>query len=68
MVVMVAQPGIRNEAIGMALRPGVTGSDLLGDDPEWQTRALCSQSYPDAFFPEKGAAHAKLNVFAAAAS
>ncbi len=28
--------------------------DLLGNPPEWQERALCSQSDPDAFFPEKG--------------
>ncbi len=29
--------------------------DLLGDEPEWQERALCSQTDPEAFFPEKGA-------------
>jgi WhiB family redox-sensing transcriptional regulator len=28
--------------------------DLLGDAPEWQERALCSQTDPEAFFPEKG--------------
>ena len=28
--------------------------DLLGDAPEWQARALCSQTDPEAFFPEKG--------------
>lgn len=30
---------------------------LLGDDgsePEWQERALCAQTDPEAFFPEKG--------------
>lgn len=29
--------------------------DMLGDAPEWQERARCSQTDPDAFFPEKGA-------------
>ena len=28
--------------------------DLLGNAPEWQERALCSQTDPEAFFPEKG--------------
>jgi len=28
--------------------------DLLGDMPEWRERALCSQTDPEAFFPEKG--------------
>ncbi len=25
-----------------------------GEDPEWQERALCAQTDPEAFFPEKG--------------
>lgn len=29
-------------------------ADLLGNAPEWQERALCSQTDPEAFFPEKG--------------
>jgi WhiB family transcriptional regulator, redox-sensing transcriptional regulator len=29
-------------------------TDLLGNAPEWQERALCSQTDPEAFFPEKG--------------
>lgn len=28
--------------------------DLMGDAPDWQTRALCSQTDPEAFFPEQG--------------
>ena len=30
--------------------------DLFDDDepPEWQDRALCAQTDPEAFFPEKG--------------
>jgi WhiB family redox-sensing transcriptional regulator len=28
--------------------------NLLGDAPEWQERGLCSQTDPEAFFPEKG--------------
>ena len=31
------------------LPPGLTP-----DDPEWQERALCAQTDPEAFFPEKG--------------
>ena len=29
-------------------------ADLLGNVPEWQARALCAQTDPEAFFPEKG--------------
>ncbi|GIG57245.1 MULTISPECIES: WhiB family transcriptional regulator [Longispora] len=29
-------------------------ADLLGDAPEWQEHALCAQTDPEAFFPEKG--------------
>jgi WhiB family redox-sensing transcriptional regulator len=29
-------------------------ADLLGVAPAWQERALCSQTDPEAFFPEKG--------------
>lgn len=30
--------------------------DMLGEEPEWQARGLCSQvdPDPDAFFPDKG--------------
>jgi WhiB family redox-sensing transcriptional regulator len=28
--------------------------NLLGSAPDWQTRALCSQTDPEAFYPEKG--------------
>ncbi|MET3806910.1 hypothetical protein ABIB25_003930 [Nakamurella sp. UYEF19] len=31
------------------------GSDLLlGDEADWHERALCAQTDPEAFFPEKG--------------
>lgn len=29
-------------------------ADLIGDAPEWQERALCAQTDPEAFYPEKG--------------
>jgi WhiB family redox-sensing transcriptional regulator len=29
--------------------------DLLGEAPEWQALALCSQTDPEEFFPDKGA-------------
>ncbi len=28
--------------------------DVFADPPEWQERALCAQTDPEAFFPEKG--------------
>jgi WhiB family transcriptional regulator, redox-sensing transcriptional regulator len=28
--------------------------DIFGEPPEWQERALCAQTDPEAFFPEKG--------------
>jgi WhiB family redox-sensing transcriptional regulator len=28
--------------------------DIFADPPEWQERALCAQTDPEAFFPEKG--------------
>jgi WhiB family redox-sensing transcriptional regulator len=34
---------------------GVTGAVLdEGDHPDWQDRALCAETDPEAFFPEKG--------------
>lgn len=33
--------------------PGAAGP-LLHDDPRWQDHALCAETDPDAFFPEKG--------------
>jgi WhiB family redox-sensing transcriptional regulator len=39
---------------GTPMDAQVEGVDLLGDAPEWQERALCSQTDPEAFFPEKG--------------
>ncbi len=31
------------------------GTDLLvADEPDWHDRALCAQTDPEAFFPEKG--------------
>jgi WhiB family transcriptional regulator, redox-sensing transcriptional regulator len=39
------------------LREPYTGVEPFGDDveePDWQERALCAQTDPEAFFPEKG--------------
>jgi len=47
-----AGPAQVKEAGAMDGRPVV--ADLLGNAPEWQERALCSQTDPEAFFPEKG--------------
>ena len=45
-------PALKKEAAEMDGQPVV--ADLLGNAPEWQERALCSQTDPEAFFPEKG--------------
>jgi WhiB family transcriptional regulator, redox-sensing transcriptional regulator len=45
-------PARKKEALLMEGR--VAGADLLGDAPEWQEHSLCSQTDPEAFFPEKG--------------
>ena len=34
--------------------PADQATDLLGDVPQWQELALCSQTDPEAFYPEKG--------------
>jgi len=33
---------------------GVFGDPGDGQEPDWQERALCAQTDPEAFFPEKG--------------
>jgi WhiB family redox-sensing transcriptional regulator len=53
------QPGAGGPAEGAA-RPMLAEvidiglGDLLGEVMEWQERALCAQTDPEAFFPEKG--------------
>ncbi len=32
----------------------VDGELLVGDEADWHERALCAQTDPEAFFPEKG--------------
>ena len=39
--------------VGSAVLPAVPLDDL-GDELAWQERALCAQTDPEAFFPEKG--------------
>src|SRR6476619_4968695 len=50
--VALGNPALMKEAAEMDGQPVV--ADLLGNAPEWQERALCSQTDPEAFFPEKG--------------
>ena len=39
----------------LALVPDAFGlPPLTPEDPQWQERALCAQTDPEAFFPEKG--------------
>ena len=33
---------------------GMFPSDIEGDEQSWQERALCAETDPEAFFPEKG--------------
>ncbi|BCJ37446.1 hypothetical protein Athai_49490 [Actinocatenispora thailandica] len=44
-----------------------TVADLMEDAPEWQERALCAQTDPEAFFPEKGGRPGKRSASARAA-
>lgn len=37
-----------------SLRLSAAGRTLSPEDPEWKERALCAQTDPEAFFPEKG--------------
>jgi WhiB family transcriptional regulator, redox-sensing transcriptional regulator len=34
--------------------PGVLDDEAVSGEQEWQERALCAQTDPEAFFPEKG--------------
>ena len=45
---------------------GALDNSSADRDPalEWQEHALCAQTDPEAFFPEKGAAPAKQSAFA----
>ena len=54
-----AEGACSSEFDGMSTRPVlslVTGFEELFDtiEDQWQERALCAQTDPDAFFPEKG--------------
>ena len=42
------------ERMPTPLRLSTSGAMLSPDDPEWKERALCAQTDPEAFFPEKG--------------
>jgi WhiB family transcriptional regulator, redox-sensing transcriptional regulator len=37
----------------IGLLPVITGEDIQ-EEPNWQERARCAETDPDAFFPEKG--------------
>ena len=50
--VALGNPALMKEAAEMDGQAVV--ADLLGNAPEWQERSLCSQTDPEAFFPEKG--------------
>lgn len=47
---MMSSPG----PAATPLRLGAAGRPLTPEDPEWKDRALCAQTDPEAFFPEKG--------------
>jgi WhiB family transcriptional regulator, redox-sensing transcriptional regulator len=38
----------------LSLVPDQFDEDPAGDEDQWQERALCAQTVPEAFFPEKG--------------
>ena len=51
---------LKGHDVFVSLAPGVLGLTTTDDvddewqEPGWQDRALCSQTDPEAFFPEKG--------------
>ncbi|WP_246281676.1 WhiB family transcriptional regulator [Fodinicola acaciae] len=48
----VTQGGIAEG--GAELEAALLAETFVEDVPEWQDRALCAQTDPEAFFPEKG--------------
>lgn len=44
----VAVPSLTTDPVGD------DGPDEIAEVPQWQERALCAQTDPEAFFPEKG--------------
>jgi len=38
----------------VVIEGGQEAGNDLGEEPDWQERALCAQTDPEAFFPEKG--------------
>jgi WhiB family redox-sensing transcriptional regulator len=48
--------GRQDEEVSEMRRRAVTElfAGLMSEDLEWQERALCAQTDPEAFFPEKG--------------
>lgn len=38
----------------LSVVPDLIDTPLTPDDPQWQEKALCAQTDPEAFFPEKG--------------
>ena len=45
---------MRRAHLTLVPEPFGTAPMLTPDDPEWQEKALCAQTDPEAFFPEKG--------------
>ena len=41
-------------AVDLLREPYAEPLDEPAEEPEWQERALCAQTDPEAFFPEKG--------------
>ena len=46
--------GCKRAALNPGPAPALLAPGEPGDDPGWQDRALCAQTDPEAFFPEKG--------------
>jgi WhiB family transcriptional regulator, redox-sensing transcriptional regulator len=47
-------PGLGNQGLGSQGIAGLLGIGLEADAQSWQERALCAETDPEAFFPEKG--------------
>src|SRR4051794_3897735 len=49
-------PAVEPVVVALLREPqaAVDAAGEAGEEPDWQERALCAQTDPEAFFPEKG--------------
>lgn len=47
-------PGDLADGRPMLTLMAIVDGEVIAEEPNWQERALCAQTDPEAFFPEKG--------------